>query len=46
MIPIRKEDSRREVFDLYDDYAHSRIDRRRFVQQLGTYAVSGLTGRR
>lgn len=43
MEPIRKEDVRQEVFDLYDDYAHSRIDRRRFVEQLSLYAVGGLT---
>lgn len=40
---IRKEDIKQEVFDLYDDYAHSRIDRRSFVQQLSAYAVGGLT---
>jgi carboxymethylenebutenolidase len=43
MSPIRKEDIKQEVFDLYDDYAHSRIDRRDFVQKLSTYAVGGLT---
>ncbi|NJM26274.1 MAG: dienelactone hydrolase family protein [Bacteroidia bacterium] len=32
-----------EVFDLYDDYAHSRIDRRQFVEKLSTYAVGGIT---
>lgn len=40
---IRKEDIRQEVFDLYDDYAHNRIDRRTFTQRLSTYAVGGLT---
>lgn len=40
---LKKEDIRQEVFDLYDDYAHSRIDRRDFIQQLSTYAVGGLT---
>jgi carboxymethylenebutenolidase len=43
MNEIRKEDIKQEVFDLYDDYAHNRIDRRSFVQQLSTYAVGGLT---
>lgn len=43
MNEIRKEDISQEVFDLYDDYAHNRIDRRRFVQRLSTYAVGGLT---
>ena len=38
-----KEDIKQEVFDLYDDYAHNRIDRRNFVQQLSVYAVGGLT---
>lgn len=32
-----------EVFDLYDDYAHSRINRRNFMEQLATYAVGGIT---
>ena len=40
---IRKEDIKREVFDLYDDYAHSRINRRDFMQNLSLYAVGGLT---
>ncbi|WP_338874721.1 dienelactone hydrolase family protein [Spirosoma sp. SC4-14] len=43
MPTIRKEDIKQEVFDLYDDYAHSRIDRRDFVQKLSAYAVGGLT---
>ena len=32
-----------EIFDLYDDYVHSKIDRRSFVDRLGKYAVGGLT---
>jgi carboxymethylenebutenolidase len=40
---IKKEDIKQEVFDLYDDYAHSRIDRREFMQKLSLYAVGGLT---
>ncbi|MGZ3846812.1 MAG: dienelactone hydrolase family protein, partial [Flavisolibacter sp.] len=43
MSEIKKEDIKQEVFDLYDDYAHSRIDRRTFVQRLSIYAVGGLT---
>ena len=31
------------MFDLYDDYAHSRINRRAFVEKLSLYAVGGLT---
>ncbi|WP_346237462.1 dienelactone hydrolase family protein [Niabella insulamsoli] len=40
---LKKEDIRQEVFDLYDDYAHNRINRRDFVQKLSLYAVGGLT---
>ncbi len=32
-----------ELYDLYDDYAHNKIDRREFVQSVGMYAVGGLT---
>ena len=40
---IRKEDIRQEVFDLYDDYAHNRLDRRDFVEKLSAYAVGVVT---
>ncbi len=40
---IKKEEIRQEVFDLYDDYAHSRISRRDFMEKLSIYAVGGLT---
>ena len=40
---IKKEEIKQEVFDLYDDYAHNRIDRREFAQKLSTYAVGGIT---
>ncbi len=43
MNTIKKEDIKQEVFDLYDDYAHSRINRRDFVQKLSVYAVGGVT---
>jgi carboxymethylenebutenolidase len=43
MNEIKKEDIKQEVFDLYDDYAHNRIDRREFAQKLSTYAVGGVT---
>lgn len=43
MKEIRKEDIKQEVFDLYDDYAHNRVNRRDFVQKLSTYAVGGVT---
>src|SRR5687768_691243 len=43
MSEIKKEDIKQEVFDLYDDYAHNRIERRDFVQKLSVYAVGGVT---
>jgi len=43
MKKIRKEDISQEVFDLYDEYAHSRIDRRQFLDKLSTYAIGGIT---
>jgi carboxymethylenebutenolidase len=43
MSEIKKEDIKQEVFDLYDDYAHNRLDRRDFMQKLSLYAVGGLT---
>jgi carboxymethylenebutenolidase len=43
MSELRKEDIRQEVFDLYDHYAHNRIDRREFMQKLSLYAVGGLS---
>lgn len=43
MKELKKEDIKQEVFDLYDDYAHNRIDRREFMDRLSTYAVGGIT---
>ena len=43
MEPIKKEDLSQDVFDIYDEYVHSRIDRREFVHRLSAYAVGGLT---
>ena len=43
MTQIKKEDISQDVFDLYDDYAHNRLDRRSFMQKLSLYAVGGLT---
>lgn len=40
---LKKEDIKQEVFDLYDAYAHNRIQRRDFVQKLSVYAVGGIT---
>ena len=43
MKPLKKEDIKQEVFDLYDAYAHNKLERRDFVQKLSMYAVGGLT---
>jgi carboxymethylenebutenolidase len=43
MNQIDKKDIKQEVFDLYDDYAHNRVNRRSFMQKLSAYAVGGLT---
>jgi carboxymethylenebutenolidase len=32
-----------QVLDLYDDYAHGRIDRREYITRLGVFAVGGVT---
>ncbi|MEX1382956.1 dienelactone hydrolase family protein [Lutibacter sp.] len=43
MKKLKKEDINQEVFDLYDDYAHNKIERRLFVKKLSMYAVGGIT---
>lgn len=40
---MKKIKLRQEVFDLYDQYAHNKLDRREFVERLKLYAVGGLT---
>ena len=42
-MPLKKEDISQEVFDLYDEYAHNKIDRRKFIERLSVYAVGGIT---
>lgn len=43
MEKIKKEDIPQEVFDLYYDYAHNKLERRQFVERLSMYAIGGLT---
>jgi carboxymethylenebutenolidase len=43
MKKLTKEDISQEVFDLYDDYAHNKIERRQFVEKLSLFAVGTLT---
>lgn len=40
---MKKVKLKQEVFDLYDDYVHSKIDRREFMDKISLYAVGGLT---
>ncbi len=40
---MKKLKLRQELYDLYDDYAHNKIDRREFMDQIKVYAVGGLT---
>lgn len=43
MKSLKKEDIEQEVFDLYDDYAHNKLQRREFIERLSLYAVGGIT---
>ncbi len=43
MKELKKEDIHQEVFDLYDDYAHNKMDRKEFLQKLSLYAVGAIT---
>jgi carboxymethylenebutenolidase len=40
---LNKENIKQEIFDLYDDYAHNRLNRRDFMEKLSVYAVGGMT---
>lgn len=43
MKQLTKEDISQEIFDLYDDYAHNKMDRKEFLQKLSLYAVGAIT---
>lgn len=43
MKKLQKEEIKQEVFELYDDYAHSKLQRREFMEKLSLYAVGGIT---
>ena len=32
-----------EVFNIYDDYAHDKIERHEFIEKISVYAIGGLT---
>ena len=39
----RAQDFDQELLDLYDDYAHGRVDRREFARKAAAFAVGGIT---
>ncbi len=43
MKELSKEDLNQEIFNLYDDYAHNKLERRHFIEKLSVFAVGGLT---
>lgn len=43
MKKINKKNIDPKIFQLYDDYAHNRMERREFIEKLSLYAVGGLT---
>lgn len=43
MKKLQKEDINQEIYDLYDAYAHNKMDRRKFIEKLSVYAVGGIT---
>ena len=43
MKKVTREDINQEMYDLYDDYAHNKLDRKDFLKSLSVYAVGGLT---
>lgn len=43
MKKITPEDINQEMYDLYDDYAHNKLNRKDFLKRLSVYAVGGLT---
>lgn len=40
---MKKEELSQDIYDLYDDYAHNKIDRRQFMDKISMFAVGGLT---
>lgn len=43
MKEVKKDNVSPEVFDLYDDYAHNKLDRKQFIEKLSLYAIGGIT---
>lgn len=43
MNKLNKNDIPQDVFDIYDEYAHNKIDRRQFIDRISLYAVGGIS---
>jgi len=43
MKELKKEDIKQEVFDLYDDYVHNKLQRRDFIERLSLFAIGSVT---
>ncbi len=43
MKELKKEDLNQEIFELYDAYAHNKLERRQFVEKLSVFAVGTIT---
>lgn len=43
MKKLTKKDINQEIFDLYNDYAHNKIERRLFIESLSVFAVGSIT---
>lgn len=43
MTKLSKDQIKQEVYDLYDEYVHNKIDRRKFMERITVYAVGGIT---
>lgn len=43
MRKVTREDINQEMYDLYDQYAHNKLNRKQFLEKLSVYAVGGLT---
>ncbi|UMB53777.1 dienelactone hydrolase family protein [Lutibacter sp. A64] len=43
MKKLKKEDIPQEVFELYDSYAHNKLERRKFIEKLSIYTIGGIT---
>ena len=43
MKKVTSADVNQEMYDLYDAYAHNKINRKKFLEKLSVYAVGGIT---